>query len=196
MHKPLVANTNTNAGYHGLRMSADEYLALPEDPFARYELIDGVICMSPSPIFRHQVLLAEITGQLHDYLVSSPMGITAVEVDVRLGDDLVYRPDLVFLSHEKAARCNPYITEVPDLIMEILSPSSHRMDQETKRGDYEKAGVGEYWIVNPDDLTVNILILRDGQFKETDAGGAAPSSVVLPGFALDIERMKNLFDHE
>ncbi len=193
MHKPLVANTNTNAGYHGLRMSADEYLALPEDPCARYELIDGVICMSPSPIFRHQVLLTELSRQLGDYLLANPNGLVAVEVDVRLGDDLVYRPDLVFLSHEKAARCNPYITEVPDLIMEILSPSSHRMDQETKRGDYEKAGVREYWIVNPDDLTISVLVLRDGQYRANKTGDAGPCSVVLPGFALDIERLKSLF---
>jgi len=70
---------------------------------------------------------------------------------------------------------------------------SQRMDRETKRGDYEKAGVREYWIINPDDLTISALVLRDGQFRANKTGDAGPCSVVLPGFGLDIERLKSLF---
>lgn len=152
--------------------------------------------MSPSPIFRHQVLLTEIGAQVCNYLNSNLFGLIAFSVDVRLSDELVYRPDLVFLSHEKAARCNPDITEVPDLIMEILSPSSQRLDQETKRGDYEKAGVREYLIVNPDDLKVTALVLRDGQYQTEKSVETGPKSSVLPGFGLDIERLKGLFTRD
>src|SRR5262245_30489102 len=96
------------ARYNGLRMSAEQYFQL-EDDGCRYELIDGVVCMSPSPIRVHPFVVAEIAAQLGAFLKKKPLGRVAVEVDVKLGTgpsggDLVYRPDLVFLKMAKVAQ--------------------------------------------------------------------------------------------
>ncbi len=84
-------------------MTADEFLALGETD-ERLELIDGIVCMSPGASFPHQRIVAEISLQIGVFLRSRPVGAVAFEVDVRLSDRLVYRPDLIYLSTEKAAR--------------------------------------------------------------------------------------------
>lgn len=173
-------------------MTADEYLALPEDLLFRYELVDGVVFMSPSPTFDHQRIGAEVVAQIVQFLRKNPIGEVAYEVDVRLGDHLVYRPDVVFLRSDKAAKCGRAITEVPDLVVEIVSPDSRSYDSRTKRADYEEAGVGEYWLIDPDRETFQFFVLEQGTFRESPASGDIYRSSVLPGFALDLASIRRL----
>src|SRR5947207_907567 len=86
--------------YTGLRLSADEYLALPDDGF-RYQVINGVVVMSPIPTPRHQRVQLEISAQLLSYLKSKPVARVVPDVDVRFGPDLVYRPDVVVIRTER-----------------------------------------------------------------------------------------------
>lgn len=179
----------------GLRMDADVYLALPEDNSYRYELVNGVVCLSPSPTFRHQMIITEVAVQIGGFLRNHPLGTVAVEVDLPLGKDLVYRPDVVYLSAAKAAKCGDAIVEIPDLVAEVVSPDSRTYDSRTKREDYEAAGVGEYWLIDPDRESFAFLVLRGGRFTEasvdSDRGPYRPA--VLPGFALDLNRIRLLF---
>lgn len=178
--------------YRGLRMSADEYLALGETQ-TRYELIDGVVCMSPSPTFRHQQVITEIAIQIGTFLRDHPVGRVAVEIDVRLRDNLVYRPDVVYLSNENAARCGDAITVPPDLVVEIISPDSRAYDARTKRADYESAGIGEYWIIDPDRDEFTFLVLRSGRFTDAAPTGDRYAASLLPNFELDLPRVRRLF---
>lgn len=184
--------------YHGLRMTAEEYLALgPTEQW--YELIDGLVHMSPSPTPRHQRVAARIAGEISEYLSHHPVGEVFVEVDVSLGrgplgGDLVYRPDIVFLRAERAARNMDRITEPPDLVVEIVSPLSRRFDHETKKADYERAGVREYWIIDPEERTTTFYRLEAGRYVQVQPVGQRLASLAIPGFQLDLVRVRSLLE--
>lgn len=109
--------------YDGLRATAEEYFALPDDEF-RYELIDGVILMSPSPTTNHQHVAAQIFLQLSSFLQNSPVGMVFYEIDIRFSANLVYRPEIVFVRKENLPRAVPRIDFAPDAIVEVVSPES------------------------------------------------------------------------
>jgi Uma2 family endonuclease len=176
--------------YAGLRLSADEYLALPDDGF-KYQVINGVVVMSPSPTPRHQSLLMTISAQIFAYLGKHQVARVFPDIDVRFGPDLVYRPDIVVVLNEHLPKPLRRIDVVPDLIVEILSPGSEAMDQRTKRADYERLGVREYWIVSLDEpVTVRVLRLENGRYSEAPAA-PAPASAVLQGFTLDMNAVRD-----
>src|SRR5262249_11128470 len=152
---PVLEETGENS-YAGLRVSVKEYLALPEDG-NRYQLINGVILMSPRAMPLHQVVAAELISQLQYYLRVNPHGKVFPEIDVVLDASsthgLVYSPDIVFVRNERLPRKNKAMTGPPELVVEIISPGSRRLDSKTKREDYERFGVLEYWLIDPDRQT-------------------------------------------
>lgn len=189
----MASRVLTEPACRGLRMSADEYLALGETR-ERYELIDGVVCMSPSASFAHQRIVTEIAAQVRAFLKNRPLGEVAVETDVRFADDLVYRPDLVYLSREKASRCKTHVTEPPDVVVEVVSPDSRRLDRETKKRDYERFGVGEYWLVDPLDKSFAFHRLLDGRWVDAAAEENEFASHVIAGFRLDLHALRAAMD--
>lgn len=120
MHRTMPT-TALESKYRGLRMTADEYLDLPDDGH-RYELIGGVVCTSPSPSFPHQRIATEIASQISQYIGKTGSGAVVIEVDVRLSDDIVCRPDVIYPSHAKLAQCDQRVTVAPDVIVEVVSP--------------------------------------------------------------------------
>jgi Uma2 family endonuclease len=185
------------ASYAGLRMSAEEYFSLEEDA-CRYELIDGVVCMSPSPTPRHQKVAAFIVHQIAAHLDEHPLGEVFVEVDVHLGrgpkgGDLVYRPDVVFIRAERVAANIDRIVEPPDLVVEIVSDTSRRYDHETKKSDYERCGVAEYWIIDPAREAATFYRLESGQYIEVKTEGDRFHSTALAGLTLDLARLRRSF---
>ncbi len=179
--------------YNGLRMTADEYLALEDDGF-RYELIDGVVVTTPSPTLEHQDVRGEIEWQLRTFVRKNRLGWVISEVDVKLGESLVYRPDLIFLSGSRLSRLPKRITIAPDLAVEVLSPSSIALDQKTKLADYQRAGVIEYWIVDPTSGSIMFLRLgRLGYTHETHSRDTFESTAV-PGFTLDLAAIRATCD--
>jgi Uma2 family endonuclease len=181
--------------YTGLRMSADDYLALPDDGF-RYELIDGVVVMTPSPDFDHQDVRGEIEYQLRAYVRKSRCGWVGSEVDVRMSAKVVYRPDLLFIGRKDHPRRPKRIDFAPDLVVEVLSPSTTAFDLETKRNDYEKKGVLEYWIVDPQDGSVRFLRLERGRYVEVKAVRDRFASKAVPGFKLDLKAVRGASEDE
>jgi Uma2 family endonuclease len=170
--------------YTGLRLSADEYLALRDDGF-KYQVINGVVVMSPSPTPRHQVVLSKLIVLIEAFLSKHPGARLFPDIDVRFGADLVYRPDLVVIRKDRLPKPLRRIDVVPDLIVEIVSPGSEALDQRTKRADYERLGVAEYWIVAVEgDVSVRMLRLESGRYVESG------SSAVLPGFILDLDAVR------
>lgn len=187
-------STNIDAAprYAGLRMSADAYLALPSDG-CKYELINGVVYMSPSASFPHQMIAAEIMLQIGMFLEQRPIGVVVADMDIRLSNEQVFRPDVIFLASEKAARCGAAVTVAPDVAVEVISPDSRENDADIKRKAYEVAGIGEYWLIDPNQETFAFLRLTAGQYLEQTVTGDDFESTAIPGFHLDLPRIRRLF---
>ena len=148
------------------------------DDIERWELIDGIpYNMTPAPSPDHQRILLGLSRKIADYLDGGKCEAFIAPFDVRLfphenkNDDNVVQPDLTII-------CDPSkITEkgyegVPNLIIEILSPSTAKKDRGQKKRLYERAGVKEYWIVDPSNQTVEVFTQSDqGKYKEADLYG-------------------------
>lgn len=133
--------------------TVDELDAL-EDDGQRYEVIDGVLFVTPAPKDTHQFVVAELLGRLHAYLRAEKLGRAMTSpADVRRGDRTRNRvqPD-VFVMRVVDGKRPAYPYELHDLalVIEVLSRSSLKLDKQIKRELYLREGVGEYWIVDPD----------------------------------------------
>ena len=146
--------------------------ALEWEEGVRIELVDGVPVMQASPARRHQEISGELFAFLHDYLrgkkckvYHAPFSVRPFETKEDTPDsvDTVVEPDITLV-------CDPDKLDdigckgAPDMIAEIISPSTQRHDRVTKFNLYQQAGVKEYWIVDPDTETVQVYLLEDGQY--------------------------------
>ena len=138
-----------------------DYLKTPEDK--RYELIEGELIMTPSPVPYHQWISKNILYELEQFVRERKIGkVFDAPCDVYLDDENVLQPDILFISNEHAGIIGEKnVQGAPDLVIEILSPGTRTKDLATKRKIYAKFGVREYWVVDPDANTVEILTLKD-----------------------------------
>src|SRR3972149_4053077 len=115
----LTADDQGTAQFNGLRMTVDEFLRLPDDG-CNYELLDGVVVMSPRPKPSHQRAAGEIFRQISQFLRQRPVGQVFYEVDVHLGrgpkGDIVYAPDIVYVRRERLSKMRDKINGPPDLV--------------------------------------------------------------------------------
>ena len=176
-------------GYGGLRMTAEEYFALAatED---RYELIDGVVVMSPTPTPRRQRVAFLLALQIERH-AESATGIQVIpDVDIWVADDRVCRPDIVVYGHSRLSSMPPRLTTPPDLVVEVLSPGSEPMDYVTKRDDYDRFGVGEYWVVDPRDVTVRCWRRQGAKMLEMGVESTTVFCASVSGIAIDLEKVR------
>lgn len=175
-----------------------DLVALPDDQL-RHELIDGEHVVSPSPAIPHQVILWNLAGLLAPYLRAHPIGTALTgPVDVKLSMFTVVVPDLVFFTADRFTRVvnQKHATAAPDLVVEILSPGTRRRDKGRKRAIYDREGVREYWIVDPDAQSVTALRRPRPNAGLTDVTTAAASagdvltSPLFPGLRI---RLRDLF---
>ena len=171
-------------------MTYEDLQQTPDDG-NRYEIIDGEPIVSPAPLRSHEKLTVRLLLLSHAYLVRMQLGdeLFTAPVDVRLSEYTVVQPDLVYVSPaRRAILADPVLIDgAPDLVVEILSPSNRDYDEQTKYRLYERAGVPEYWLVDPERATVTILTLQDGDYVATAAMDATHvPSVVLPGLVVEV----------
>lgn len=145
------------------KMTAAEFAELPESN-TPIELINGEVVLAPSPVDRHQ----EAVGNLHVALrlLKRPGVLRLAPADVYIDEINVVQPDLFWVSPE-SSNCHlidHYWHGAPDLIIEILSPGTTRRDRGDKYRLYEKYGVREYWLVDADELYIEVYVLSDGKF--------------------------------
>jgi len=163
--------------------------AMPENQSAtRYEIIDGELIVTPAPIPPHEILGIELTYLFVDFVKSRRLGrVFGDHVDYLLSRGEVVNPDLSFIARDRLHIVGPKaIHGAPDLAVEILSPSTRRLDLVAKRRLYARDGVREYWIVDPRERSVTVLALRGDAFEELPPDSGTVRSEVLPGFALDV----------
>src|SRR5262249_52756965 len=138
----------------------------------RLELIDGVVWMSPSPTPLHQLISQEINVQIAiaGRGAGSPW-LVFLDTDVRFASKLVYRPDVSVYRRDRFLGVPARLMEPPDLVVEVLSDRSRPIDLATKRTDYERFGVGEYWIVDPETAELRCWQRTGGVFAAAPVGG-------------------------
>ena len=152
-------------------------LADAPDDGHRYELIDGTLVVTPSPNVRHQVAL----GRLHVLLATAAppgMEVLMAPLDVKVSEMTAVQPDLLVLNRPDLSAAS--VTSPPLLVIEVLSPSTRKIDIATKRLVYESFGVPSYWIVDPDAPSISVLELGpDGKYVEVAAGQTMSESVTI-----------------
>ena len=143
----------------------EDYLNRDDD--VRYELIDGVTHLMATPARIHQQISSELHGQLYVFLRGKQCRVYAAPFSVRLGvgegRDTVLEPDIVVVC-DKERLDDRGIDGAPDLVVEILSPSTQKKDKTVKFNKYLEHGVKELWYISPDDSTVTVHILKDGEY--------------------------------
>lgn len=166
------------------------------DEDVRYELYSGIPMALASPTDKHQKISGELFIQLHSHLRGKQCEVYYSPFDVRLferdGDrpenvNTVVQPDLMVVCDPKKVDEHG-VHGAPDLVVEILSKSSHRLDRLTKLNLYQEAGVREYWIVDPDARTVAVYTLQDGAYRgpvRYGSDGSIPIGV-LDGCQIDL----------
>lgn len=162
---------------YGRALTVDDLDVLPDDGH-RYELIDGILIVSPSPRYRHQVVCLELAVVLR---ASCPddMRVLAAPFDVVLAEDTCVVPDLLVARRRDFTEKNLPIA--PLLAVEILSPSTRLIDLNVKRDRYRRAGVASYWVIDPDEPRLTGWELREGEYVEVaDVSGHASWTATVP----------------
>ena len=161
---------------------------MPDDG-QRYEIIDGELIVTPAPTMGHQRVVGRLYRLLDDYARRVQGGEVALApFDVRLGHFDAVEPDLVFLTATRPRVPNDEnsIDYAPDLVVEVISPSSRRVDRIRKMALYARSGVSEYWIADPMDRTLMVNLLEGKEYvpiaPDADGWIASPT---LPGLRVD-----------
>jgi len=179
----------------GVKLTYDDFLLFPDDG-KRHELIDGEHYVTPSPSRKHQAVVWNLAGIIAPYLESHPVGRAFVApFDVIFSDFDVVEPDVLFISK---ARLEEVLTTknvrgAPNLVVEIASRSTRSRDETLKRKLYQRFGVEEYWVIEPDDDTIVVYKYGDqGYRREFDLAatrGDMLTTPLLPGLQLPLDRI-------
>jgi Uma2 family endonuclease len=179
---------------HHVKFTYEDYLLFPEDG-KRHELIDGEHFMTPAPNTKHQEISRNLLLVIGIFLENHPIGkIFDAPYDVLLSDLDVVQPDLLFISSGRSS----IITEKnvqgpPDLVIEILSDSTRKTDEVIKRKLYERNGIPEYWIVDPELETVKIYRMSDQGYARTaeysKENGDTLTTPLLPDLQIHLSKI-------
>jgi len=147
-----------------IKFTYNDYRTAPEDK--RFELLDGELLLVPAPTTYHQRVLRELFVRLYIFVTSQGLGeVFIAPCDVVLSNYDVVQPDILYVSNERAhIITSDNIQGGPDLVAEILSPSTADRDLGYKKALYARYGVMEYWVVDPEAKTIEVLRLSGGEF--------------------------------
>jgi Uma2 family endonuclease len=181
----------TTAAVASRKLTYEDLRYWPEDG-KRHELIDGEHCVTPAPIPRHQIVSGRLFSRVGRVVDQGQLGLLLyAPVDVVLSEIDVVEPDLVFIGASRLGIVREtHVQGAPDLVVEILSPSTRRRDEITKRHLYEQHGVPEYWVVDPELDAIKVYRLGDGGYRReaelTVEAGDELTSPVFPGLRVPL----------
>lgn len=174
------------------KLDYEAYLRLPDDG-RRHEVLDGEHVVSPAPSVRHQTVVANLLRLLGQWVYDHDLGrVWTAPLDVVLGPNDIVQPDLVFVSKDRLRIAGASAVHgAPDLVVEVVSPSTRVRDVESKRRIYEAAGVLAYWLIDPDACSVEVLVRADSSLRPAGRFGEAAtdslSSTMFPDLHLSLE---------
>ena len=148
-------------------LTYEDYLTFPDNDGIRKEIIEGELFMSPAPSIKHQIVSRQLFVSFFNYVKKNNLGeVFYAPCDIVFSDINIVQPDLIFISKENYQILTDLnIQGAPDLLIEILSPSTKENDRIFKKHIYERFGVKEYWIVDPESETVEIRELKNKKFQ-------------------------------
>ena len=174
-----------------IKFTVNDYMTTPDDK--RCQLLDGELIVAPSPTSRHQEISFNISFALRQFVDANNLGrVWIAPLDVVLSDHDVAQPDILFVSNGRSSIITePNIQGAPDLVVEILSPATAQYDRGYKRTLYGRHGVREYWLVDPDAETVEVLTENDEALAlgATYRRGETLTSPLLDGLAIPLEQI-------
>lgn len=156
------------------------------------ELWDGELIMSPAPSFLHQEIAFRLQRALYDWVGSRKLGkVVGAPIDMVLSEHRVAQPDVVFIAQDRLSIVQGAIRGPADLVAEVISLGSRNRDRIEKRDLYEQHGVKEYWIIDPEAGTVDVLHLEASRYELVlrRGRGETATSVLLPGFEVPINHL-------
>ncbi len=165
-------------------LTLEEWDALPEDVSRRFELVDGVLQMSPRPTSNHQLAMMLLGAQLNAVLVAHQL-VAVPDVDVVLVESfppLLRAPDIVVVPMADA-RTGPkrYRADQLRLAIEIVSPGTARVDRVAKMAEYAESAIPNYWIIDLDGgVTLDAFTLADGAYRPSLAGAVGTVTLAEP----------------
>ncbi len=173
------------------KLTCQDYFDLDAPEGTRYELIDGVLTMAAAPNEAHQIASMMLGTWMNAFSHANALGLVLhAPYDVVLSDTDVVQPDILFVSNERAhIRTPANIQGAPDLVVEVISPSSERRDWRIKRELYARHGVREYWLIDPINRIIWLMLLRRGvlEIVGTYGEGDTVSSTALAGFSVKVD---------
>ena len=172
-----------------IKITYEEYAELPNDG-KRYQVFDGVVDVTPAPVPRHQAISGELELILILGLDRKGLGKTYhAPIDVLLGKHDIVQPDIIFIRKERMKIIKPkFIEGAPDLVIEILSPSTRRTDVLLKSAIYARFAIPSYWIADPDLDRLEVYRLEGGTYV-SEGTYAAPAIVrpsAFPGLEIPL----------
>ncbi|MFC1757862.1 Uma2 family endonuclease [Planctomycetota bacterium] len=178
-----TADSGTKFGYR-------EYCGLPEDG-NRHEIIGGDHVMNPAPNTYHQRISVNLCFQLYAKVQQPGLGIVfSAPTDVQLGEYDIVQPDLLVVMNSQRNIVTPTkVKGAPDLIVEIISPSTEQADRTRKKDLYCRSGVSEYWIVVPDDHQLEQWVLDENAFRQIETDGTSVKAQFLDGVEIDLTKV-------
>ena len=174
------------------RVGYSDLESMPEDG-RRYEIHRGELVVVPSPRLGHQIAVGEVFSVLRDYARETG-GVALVALfDIVFDEFDVVQPDVLFFRAERVHLLQPdaVTRHAPDIVVEVLSPSTASTDRGRKMRMFARYGVPEYWIVDPIARRIEVHALRNGVYRETQvaAGGGTVQSVLLPDLTFEAARI-------
>ena len=154
-----------------------------------HELWDGALIMSPTPSFFHQEIAFRFHRALHDWVATHKLGkVIGAPIDMVLSPHRAVQPDVAFIAKDRLAIIQRVIVGPADLVAEVVSLGGRNRDRIEKRDLYEQHGVKEYWIIDPEPETVEVLALVNGRYElvRRSLPGETASSRLLPGFEVSV----------
>jgi Uma2 family endonuclease len=167
----------------------EEYLALDYNRLLEYS--DGFLEVLPMPTIFHQLILKFLCWELDVFVTTRKLGtVVPAPYAVRLRRGKEREPDIMFIKSEHESGIGKDYCTKADLVIEIVSESNRRHDLVTKRGEYADAGIPEYWIVDPEEETITVIVLKPRRKTYVEHGvyskGERAESKLLPGFGVDV----------
>jgi Uma2 family endonuclease len=178
-----------------VKLTYEDFLLFPDDG-KRHELIDGEHYVTPSSNTKHQVVLGNLHFMIRTWLEPNPVGrVFFAPFDVVFTQFDVVEPDLLYMSNARAETIltSKHVTGAPEIVVEIGSPGTRKRDETIKRRLYERCGVSEYWVVDPELDIVRVYRSDGGRFGKptelsTDAGDVL-TTPVLAGLEVPLVRI-------
>jgi excisionase family DNA binding protein len=172
----------------------EDYLKIPDQPGYRFEVLEGTLAREPSPTIRHQRICRELALALISYFDTvDPDGeVFFAPLDVTLTAVNVLQPDILYVSGaRKSIVLEDHIDGPCDLVVEIMSPTNRRKDRLQKMSIYGKAGIPHYWLVDPEEDTLEAFVLKGGTYAlavavDPEQEFAHPD---FPGLALNLRKV-------